>query len=161
MKVPRLGVKSELQLLANTTVMAMLYPSHICNLCASLWQCQILNPLSTARDWTHILTDVSRVPNLLSHNRNSDKDLLLKSMVYFFFSIAFRFQHSPTEFLKTGIGGFLSVVCHLDKCTHFFPSYFTVTEIGMHLNTDNIFPLFIYLLASQWVCMVTTSKYLN
>ena len=44
------GVKLELQLQAYTIATAMLDPNHIFNLCHSLWQCQILNPLSEARD---------------------------------------------------------------------------------------------------------------
>ena len=35
----------------------------ICDLHHSSWQCQILNPLSGARDWTHVLMDTSRVPH--------------------------------------------------------------------------------------------------
>ena len=31
--------------------------SHICNLWGSWWQHLILNPLSEARDWTHIFKD--------------------------------------------------------------------------------------------------------
>ena len=57
MEVPSLGVKSELQLPANATVTATQDPTHICDLHHSLWQCQILNPLSKARDQTHILMD--------------------------------------------------------------------------------------------------------
>ena len=64
MEVPGLGVESELQLPAYTTSRATPDPSHICNLYCSLWQCQILNPLSQilnplskARDQTLILTD--------------------------------------------------------------------------------------------------------
>jgi len=34
-------------------------------------QCQILNPLSEARDQTRILMDTSQVRNPLSHNGNS------------------------------------------------------------------------------------------
>ena len=45
-EVPRLGVKSELQLLAYATVTATQDPSLICNLHQSSWQCQILNPVS-------------------------------------------------------------------------------------------------------------------
>ena len=48
-------------------------PSHTCKLHYSSWQCWILNPLSEARDQTHILTDTNQVRNLLSHNRNSQK----------------------------------------------------------------------------------------
>ena len=65
MEVPKLGVEL-------TT--AMPNPSHIWDLGCSLRQCQILNPLSEARDWTCILVDTSWVLNLLnllSHNRNS------------------------------------------------------------------------------------------
>ena len=50
MKVPRLGVDSELQLLAYTTATAAPDPSRIFDLHHSLQQCQILNPLSKARD---------------------------------------------------------------------------------------------------------------
>ena len=61
MEVPRLGVQLELQLLAYTTATAVLDPS------LSLWQGRILNPLSKARDQTHILT-LCPVLNPLSHN---------------------------------------------------------------------------------------------
>ena len=52
-----LGVKSELQLPACTTATATLDLSRICNLCCNLRQRQILDPLSKARDHTHILID--------------------------------------------------------------------------------------------------------
>ena len=55
MEVPELGVQSELQAYATAT--AMQNPRYICDLCHSLQQCQILNPLSKARDRTHILRD--------------------------------------------------------------------------------------------------------
>ena len=58
-EVPRLGVASELQVPAYTTATATPVLNHICNLHWSSWQCQILNPLSEARDQTHILTDTS------------------------------------------------------------------------------------------------------
>ena len=57
MDVPRLGVKLELQLLAYTVATATRNPSHIHDLCHSLWQHQILNPLIEARDHTRNLTD--------------------------------------------------------------------------------------------------------
>ena len=57
MKVPRLGVKSELQLPAQVTATATLDLSHICDLHHSSWQRQILNPLSEARDQTRIHMD--------------------------------------------------------------------------------------------------------
>ena len=48
MEVPRLGVKSELQLPATATQ----DPSHVCNLHHSSQPCQILNPQSETRDGT-------------------------------------------------------------------------------------------------------------
>ena len=68
MKVPRLGVKSELQLLTYTTATETQDPSRVCNLHHSSQQHQILNPLSKARDGIHILVDTSRIRNPLSHD---------------------------------------------------------------------------------------------
>ena len=50
MEVPRLGVESELQLLAYATATAMQDPSHVCDLYHSSQQHWILNPLREARD---------------------------------------------------------------------------------------------------------------
>ena len=61
MESPRLGVESELHLLAYTTATATPDLSWVCNLHQSSWQSQILNPLSKARDQTHVLMDTSRV----------------------------------------------------------------------------------------------------
>ena len=54
-EIPRIGVQSELQLLAYTTATAMPYPSHVLYRHHSSQPCQILNPLSEARDRTHNL----------------------------------------------------------------------------------------------------------
>ena len=51
MEIPRLGVLSELQLLATATPDS----SCVCDLHHSSWQCQILSPLSEARDRTRNL----------------------------------------------------------------------------------------------------------
>ena len=48
-QVPKLGVKSELQLLTYTTGTATPDPSRICNLYHSSWQCRILDPLRGPR----------------------------------------------------------------------------------------------------------------
>ena len=50
MEVPRLGVRSGLQLLAHATATATLDLSYICDLHCSSQQCQILNSLREARD---------------------------------------------------------------------------------------------------------------
>ena len=56
-EVPRLGVESELQPPASATATTTWDPSCIWNLHHSSWQRQITNPLSEARDQTHILMD--------------------------------------------------------------------------------------------------------
>ena len=60
-EVPRLGVKSELKLLAYTTATAMPDSSHVCDLCHSSQQCRLFSPLSKARDQTHVLIDSRQV----------------------------------------------------------------------------------------------------
>ena len=67
MEVPGLGVKSELQLPAYAT--ATPDQSHKCKLHRS--SRRMLNPLSKAREKTHILMDTSQVLNPPSHNSNS------------------------------------------------------------------------------------------
>ena len=64
MEVHRLGVKSELQLLAYTTAAATATqdPSHVCDLHHSSCHYWILNPLRKARDRTCVLMDTSQVP---------------------------------------------------------------------------------------------------
>ena len=57
MEVPGLGVELELQLKAYATATLTQDLSRICDLHHSMWQRWILNPLSQARDWTHILPD--------------------------------------------------------------------------------------------------------
>ena len=61
MDVPRLGVDSELQLLAYTTGTAMPDPSYVCNLHPSSRQGRILNPLSKFSDRTWNLIVPSRI----------------------------------------------------------------------------------------------------
>ena len=54
-EIPRLGIQSELQLLAYTIATAMPDLSPVCNLHHSSGQCWILNPLSKAGDGTRNL----------------------------------------------------------------------------------------------------------
>ena len=72
MEVPRLGVQSELQLLFYTTATATRDLRRICDLRHSSRPHWILNPLSEARDPTHILLDNSWVLCPLSHSKNSN-----------------------------------------------------------------------------------------
>ena len=60
MEVPKLRVKSKLQLPAYTTVTATQDPSYVCDPHHSSEQQWILNPLSKARDQTPIFTDTSQ-----------------------------------------------------------------------------------------------------
>ena len=53
MDIPRLEVKLELQLLGYAPATATPDPNIVCDLHHSSQQCQILNPLSEARDWPH------------------------------------------------------------------------------------------------------------
>ena len=55
MEVPRLGVESELYTTA-TPGLSFVYDLH-----HGSWQCQILRPLSKARDRTFILIDTSQI----------------------------------------------------------------------------------------------------
>ena len=61
MEVPRLGVKSELQLPAYTTATTTQDLSCICNLHHSSQQHQILNPRSKVRNRTHNLMVPSQI----------------------------------------------------------------------------------------------------
>ena len=71
------GVKSELYPLAYNTATATRDLSLVCHLHHSSWQCcQILNPLSKARDRTHSLMVPSQDSFLLCHDRNSCSQIL-------------------------------------------------------------------------------------
>ena len=61
MEVPRLGVESELYLLAYTTATETPDLSHICHIHHSSQQYEILNPPREARDRTCVLMDASQI----------------------------------------------------------------------------------------------------
>ena len=61
MEVPRLGVKSDLELLADTTPTKSPGPSRICDPHHSSWQHQITDLLSKTRNGTCTLMDTSRI----------------------------------------------------------------------------------------------------
>ena len=71
MEVPRLKVKSELQLPVYATVTAMWHLNHICNLHHSSWKQQILHPWQWPEIEPASLWTLCQVLKPLSHNRNS------------------------------------------------------------------------------------------
>ena len=75
----QLAVESELLLLAYAIATAMSGPSCVCNVHYSSAQPRILNPLSKARDQTHILRDTIQILNPLSHKGNSLSQAILNS----------------------------------------------------------------------------------
>jgi len=70
MEVPRLRVKSELQLSAYTTDITQ-DPSLLYDLHHNSGQCQTPDPLSKARDRTHILMDTNQILVSNARQRNS------------------------------------------------------------------------------------------
>ena len=70
MEVPRLGLQSKLQLPAYATATAMWDLSCVCKLLHSSWQCQVLNPVSEAKDQTCIPHGYQLGSLPLSHNGN-------------------------------------------------------------------------------------------
>ena len=87
MEVPRLGVQLELQLRPIPQPL-----TRICDLWHSLWQHQILYPLSEGRAQTHILMDTSWILNLLSHNGNT------YPAFFFCFSVFCLFRAAPAAY---------------------------------------------------------------
>ena len=100
-EVPRLGIESELQLPAYTTATATPDLSPICVLHHSSWQCWILNPLSEARDRTHILMDTGRM-SPLSHDGNS-QNVCLKSRTLPYFCLNSSLSKKIYLFLLTKV----------------------------------------------------------
>ena len=104
MEVPRLGVKSEIQMPAYTTAIATWDPSCICDLHHSSQQCQILNPLSEARgrtlnptvpSWIHFCCAMMGTPNFFFSFSNKLRIISLKNAIYLRISVCFT-QNFPT-----------------------------------------------------------------
>ena len=100
-EVPRLQGEWELQLRAYAIATANRDLSQVCKLHSSR-QHQILNPLSEARDWPHILMYTGWVCNPLSHNRNS-----LTLLFYFAF---LSFRAAPTAYGVSQARGWMGTV---------------------------------------------------
>ena len=89
-EVPRLGVESELELLAyaagrSEPKSAMPDLSCIYNLHHSSWQGQILNPLNKSRDRTYILLDTIQVHNHCATTGTPYNNILVFSVQFFHF----------------------------------------------------------------------------
>ena len=110
MEVSRLGVELELQLPAFATATCNL--SCVCDLHHSSWQCQILNPLSKARDRTCIPMDTSWVLNPMTTRGN------LSSLILTRWEEG-EFDSDDIQLLK-----FL----HRHHCPIFFLSFYTSSE---------------------------------
>ena len=129
--VPRLGVESELQLPATAIATAAPDPSRVCDPYCSSRQHQILNPLSEARDRTHILMEPSRVREPLRHEGNSICFcfFLIKIwLIYNVVSISAAHQSDPVIHLSFSLSLSLSIYI-------FFPFIFhhvVRSEMGNH-----------------------------
>ena len=91
MEVPRLGVKSELKLLAYTIAIAALDRSLICDLHHSSWQRQILNPPSEARDLTPVKWMLVGFLNRWATMGTWTPQRVLAKLFFFFFFFFFFF----------------------------------------------------------------------
>ena len=97
LKVPGLGVKSDLQLQANAIATATLDLRRICDLHCSLQQDQILNPLREARDQAHLFT-LCWVLNSLSHDNSLSHKLNSKILISKFTKLARKKNYRFTGF---------------------------------------------------------------
>ena len=86
MEVPRLGINCSCSCQPYTTATATRDPSHVCDLRHSSWQCQILDPLSKARDWTCNLKGPSRI-RFRCATMGTPRSLFLFVVVVYFFPL--------------------------------------------------------------------------
>ena len=82
---------------ASTTAPAMQDLSRVCELHHSSWQGQILNPLSKARNRTHVLMAARQVRQPLSHDGNTSVYILLSGH-----SVAFSVVEKPVASIDRG-----------------------------------------------------------
>ena len=125
MEVPRLGVESELQLLAYTIGTGMQDPSHIFDLHHSSQQCQIFNPLNETRDQTHNLMVPSQIRFHFTMTWSSHMFFFFLNILSFFFlflatplHMEFQGRSSTIRFLThwAGPGIKLASQCSKDTC---------------------------------------------
>ena len=104
MEVPRLGVRSGLQLPTYATAIAMWDLSQVCDLHHNSQQHQIFNSLSEAREWTWILMDPSCVLYWWATTGTP----------FFFFFLSFSCSEcGPFRCLLYSLSLYFSVWCHI------------------------------------------------
>ena len=139
-EVPRIGVTSELHLLAYTTATAMQDVSHVCNLHHSSWQHQIPESLSKATDPTSILIDTGWI-HFHCATRGTPKS---KDLVTVRGSCIFRLQ-SGVYTHWSGCTLFLGVMGSKYWKFHF---YFVFPEhmegIKLHFHLINVLTLMLF-----------------
>ena len=126
MEVSRRGLVSELQLPVYATVTATQNPSYVCDLHHSSWQCQILNPLSKARDQTHNLMVPSRIcfccammgTPWSSEFVNSLVSLLWTCLIFCFF-----LSHTSWFSSHWNLSIFLNLLINCHTIVHSIPLY--------------------------------------
>ena len=124
-EVPRLGVESELQLLAHAT--ATRDPSHICDLHRSLWQRWIHNPLSKARDGICILMHTSQI--LFCWATMGTPKLVVFNLLISFTYISHPCTPLPSSHLVIYLKK-IKILIQKDTCTPMFIAIlFTVAKI--------------------------------
>ena len=105
-----------------------------CALCFSLWQWQIFNPLSEARDWTCILKETMWVLNKLSHNGKSCCFFILASIAFVPFIWSYYEVGMRTESLSISPNSSftfhlmsLCIACSENYWAEFFSSIFSLS----------------------------------
>ena len=138
------GVESELQLQDYSMAPTVPDPSHICDLCHRLWQCQILNPLSKARNDPHphgyqsdsYHTEPQQQLRLLSYNCN------LYDIVH---QLCFKrkcnliYEKKSIPFLGSMYICYVHQICILEYLQQFvIASNWRMTQMSIHSGEDKL-----------------------
>ena len=154
MEIPRLGVKSELQLLVYVKAIAMPDLSCICDLHYSSLQRQILNPLSEARDQTCILMDTSRVCYGWSTMGNPIVVFFSDIFVWFLLDLAWCYWF---EGLALGLGLVWCCGWVMVYDCHYGSSFIAVDysdALFMHMLINTFYGLWLWFWLGLWFCLL-------
>ena len=125
MEVPRLGVESSCSCQPTPQPHQFQDLSHVCILYPSSRQRRIHNPLSEARDQTHIFMDTSQVLLLLSHNGSSN-------YLFLFTAAPVACGNSRT---RSQIGPAAADLCHSHSNTRCKPHLWPTLHLSAILNS--------------------------